>query len=364
MIRQFKNITLRIIGGANIATVIIMLLVGYADRINPQDHEMLANMGLAFPAFLIFNFGFLVFWLIFKKKGALIPIFGYIACYMPLRTYMPMNINKEIPQGAIKVLSYNVFLFAPWDVPDGEPNPIIAYLKDSKADIICLQESSTDELGGPEKLYPAMDKIYQFRDTAMCSTGSDYITIFSKFPIMHKEHIKYTSRGNLSVAYKLKINGDTVILINNHLETNGLSEEDRSGFKNIIKGKLDTEDAHSESKTLLYKLGKAAKKRAEEANAVAEYIAANKGKSIIVCGDFNDNPISYSRRTVSKGLTDCFIETGNGPGISYHKGGMYVRIDNILCSKDWEPYGCKVDSRIKTSDHYPIYCWLKKRHNP
>jgi exonuclease III len=63
-----------------------------------------------------------------------------------------------------------------------------------------------------------------------------------------------------------------------------------------------------------------------------------------------------------KGLTDCFAATATGPGWSYNKNHMYVRIDNIFCSDDFVPYGCKVDKTIKSSDHYPIYTWLKKKH--
>ncbi|MBN2917310.1 MAG: endonuclease/exonuclease/phosphatase family protein, partial [Prevotella sp.] len=96
-----------------------------------------------------------------------------------------------------------------------------------------------------------------------------------------------------------------------------------------------------------------------EAEAVAKYIQQHKEQSIILCGDFNDGPISYAHRTIAKDLTDCYIASGNGPGISYHHGGFFVRIDNIMCSDDWEPYECKVDDKIAVSDHYPIICKLK-----
>ena len=58
------------------------------------------------------------------------------------------------------------------------------------------------------------------------------------------------------------------------------------------------------------------------------------------------------------------MASANGPGISYHLSGFFVRIDNILCSDDWKPYACKVDNSIQSSDHYPIVCWLKKQPGP
>ena len=67
---------------------------------------------------------------------------------------------------------------------------------------------------------------------------------------------------------------------------------------------------------------------------------------------------------VAENLTDCYVSTGNGPGISYHMNGFFVRIDNILCSTDLEPCKCIVDRKIATSDHYPVVCWLKKGRKP
>ena len=116
-----------------------------------------------------------------------------------------------------------------------------------------------------------------------------------------------------------------------------------------------------ESKRLIDKLAETSKRRAPEVDAVARYIARHEGESIILCGDFNDNPISYTRRVIVDKLTDCYVATANGPGISYHLSGFYVRIDNIMCTPDWKPYGCTVDSKVKSSDHYPIYCWLQKQ---
>ena len=98
--------------------------------------------------------------------------------------------------------------------------------------------------------------------------------------------------------------------------------------------------------------------RAPQVDAVAKYID-NTPYPVVLCGDFNDNPLSYSRKTLAEKLTDCYVSSGFGPGISYNRHGMFVRIDNIMCSDKWKAYGCKVDKSIHYSDHYPIYCWLK-----
>jgi endonuclease/exonuclease/phosphatase family metal-dependent hydrolase len=169
----------------------------------------------------------------------------------------------------------------------------------------------------------------------------------------------YKSVGNGSVAYYLKVQDDTVIVINNHLEGTHLSNEDRANYKRMIRGKMEKDTVKTEAFFLLKKLGRYAAKRAPEADAVHAYIEAHREYPIIVCGDFNDSPISYSRRTIAQGLTDCYKETGCGIGLSYNQKGFFVRIDHILCSDHFKPYNCTVDNKMDASDHYPIICNLK-----
>ena len=107
-------------------------------------------------------------------------------------------------------------------------------------------------------------------------------------------------------------------------------------------------------------------RRAPQADAVATFVKKHLDKNIpvILCGDFNDNPISYSYYTISKVLNDSYKSSGNGIGWTYNENRMYFRIDHIFASNEFEPYGAKVDKSIKNSDHYPIYCWLKYYPKP
>lgn len=360
MFKELKQFTVRMIAGANIATIVILFLVGYSDHLRPESFPSLSNVGLLFPVFLFANIGFLVFWLLFKPRYVLIPFLGFLVCYMPVRTYAPLNISAEVPDGAIKVLSFNTWAYAQGENDEDGINPIVRYIKQQDADIVCLQEvcSSWDVTNQVDSI---LKPIYAYRDTTFHPNGSNAVGIFSKYPILSKERIPYPSAGNLSVAYQLKIGKEKVLLINNHLETTGLTLEERAHFKELIKGKLETDTAEQTSKTLVVKLGEATQKRAVQAEAIARYIEQHRDMSMILCGDFNDGPISYAHRTIAKALTDCYVASGNGPGVSYHHAGFFVRIDNIMCSDDWKPYGCKIDDKIKASDHYPIICYLKKR---
>src|SRR3712207_112548 len=362
MFKQLKNFTLQVITGANIATIAVMLMIGYSDRINPVSHGFWANVYPLLPIFLVMKRGFHIFRGLSRPRRVFIPVIGYLLCYAPVRAYMPFNPTSDVPQGAIKVMSYNVWNFAGWTSPPGTDNEILTYLRQQRADILCLQEASVGEVG-KARVNATLDTIYPYKRIEQLST-SETIALYSRYPILSSEPIEYLPENYQSIAYRLKIDGDTIIVINNHLESTGFSQEEKERFRTLVKGEMKARQARHESSLVIHKLAKASAKRAPQADALARYISNHSDKSIIVCGDFNDSPISYTHHKTAQNLTDCFIATGNGPGISYHRNGFFVRIDNIMCSKDWEPYNCHVDNKIKISDHYPIYCWLKRRAIP
>lgn len=358
MVKQLKAFTINMVAGANVATGIVMWLVGFSDYAYPADHPYLATAGLLFPVFLVINLGFLFFWLLFKRRMVIIPVLAYAAAIVPIRIYIPINHRPDPPEDAIKVLSYNVKGFASTPGHGNAVGEIMDYIRESGADIVCLQE----DMYGGRNLKERFDSLYAYSDTTIISDGmktTNVLGIYSRYPIVREDRIEYASTGNGSVAYYLKMGRDTVLVINNHFESTHLSPDERQSYKDILKGEVEQHKARAESKKLVNRLCASAKTRAPQVDSVYKYIQEHSRYPIILCGDFNDNPISYTRRMMAKGLTDCYVATGRGIGLSYNQKGFFVRIDNIMCSKHFKPYQCTVDSKIAASDHYPIYCWLK-----
>ena len=240
MIKQLKTLTVNIIAGANAATVMLMLLAGYSDHLDPTRFPMFANMGMTFPIFLIANLLFLFFWLTFKWKKAWIPLLGYALAYFPISVYIPLHTKQDIPDGTIKILSYNVCQYGGnFKYEDGF-DTIYNYLKRQNADIVCLQE---DVDSWRRYVFHRYSKIYPYNDTTLflkLPTSMNGVGIHSKFPIIRKERIQYASSANGSVAYFLQVEGDTIIVINNHLETTHLSTEDRTRYKEMLQGSISS----------------------------------------------------------------------------------------------------------------------------
>lgn len=95
-----------------------------------------------FSRFLIVNLLFLVFWLVIYRKYALLSFLGLVCSIGAIRTYFPVNVFvSDVPEGAIKFLSYNTMAFEKNRANTKDnPNPVLEYLRNSNADIICLQE--------------------------------------------------------------------------------------------------------------------------------------------------------------------------------------------------------------------------------
>ncbi len=344
----------------------LLWVAAYSPYINPASHSLIACMGLTLPIFLFINFCFLVFWLVVRYKLALLPLIGFLVCYPQIRTYIPINFHtQEIPAESIKLLSFNTMAFGFMEKKDGK-NAILTYLQESKADIICLQEYATSETAKVhlnEKDIKKGLSEYPYRHIQPLGTdgkSGNKIACYSKYPILSARQLVYKSNDNGSVVYEVKVGNDTLTLINNHLETNKLSKEDRKTYQDLLESP-ETQQVKSNSWMLLRKLANAMVIRGKQAEAIAAEVAASPHKYIIVCGDFNDSPISYAHRVIAQNLDDAFVQSGRGVGISFNQNRFYFRIDNILVSKNLKTYNCTVDRSIRNSDHYPIWCYIAKR---
>ena len=365
MIKQLRHILLNFAAGANVAIVLLMLLVGYSDRLSPVDYPQLSLIGMTLPLFLVLNLLFLFFWLVFKWQRVWIPVVGFVLAYVPISIYIPLNRPGDTSEATLKVVSWNVCTYGGNYKYKNGFEVTLDYLKQQDPDIICLQEDVDTWRRYVVKKYE--ENGYLYNDTTVFSktkSSMNGVGIHSRYPILRKERIAYKANAHGSVAYYLQVGRDTVLVINNHLETTHLSKDDRHNYREMIHGNMGRDTARAESMVLAGKLTDASVVRARQAEAVHAYIESHRQYPMIVCGDFNDTPISYSRHTIAQGLTDCFAARGNGPGLSYNQKGFFFRIDYVLCSDAFEPVRCEVDSKIDSSDHYPVLCWLKKQENP
>lgn len=346
---------------ANIVVVVLFVVAAYSDYVSPEKSIFLSYLGLAFPVLCICNVCFLIYWVCLREwKFLILGVLSFLVCIGPLTTYFPVHFKTAtVPEGALKVLTYNVMAFGYKNHTNLLPNPIVKYIADSKADIVCLQEynvNTSDKFLTQKKLFAALS-MYPYKKVIELSGPNVGIAVFSKFPILSSREVKYESDFNGSAVVELDVKGKKLTLINNHLESLKLTSEDRSKYSEFLKN-LSADKFDMFKGTIQSKIGPAFLTRAKQIRAIEKEIKNAKGEYVLVCGDFNDTPISYAHRTIRETLTDAFVESGNGMGISYNQNLFFFRIDHILHSKNMKSYNCTVDNWSKESDHYPVWCYV------
>ena len=288
-IKHIGKFVAYLILAVNIFFISLLLLTAYSPHIKPVAHPVESCFGLTFPIFLVINICFFIFWLIIQKyKFALFPLVAFLLCYSQIRTYFPLNFHtSKLPENSFKVLSYNIMGFDGAVKKDGE-NLILNYLKNSGADILCLQEYQTIESPRylSQKDVEKALKDYPYHNIQIVGRGSgkghtNRIACYSKFPILSSRTLDYASEYNGSVVYELKMGEDTVMLINNHLESNKLTKEDKVVYESMLKSP-ETEKVKSGARLLIRKLAEASAIRAPQADSIAQEIAASRYPYIIV----------------------------------------------------------------------------------
>jgi len=345
-----------------------LVLAAFSGYVSPYRFVFLSYFGLFFPFILVGNIGVFIVWLLFRRwKQVIVHLIVFGVCGGAIYTYCPLHtLTGKIPEDAIKILTYNVMRFnnLKKDAPGVPPNKILQYIQENDADIICIQEFGASRgnknLLMDEDVREALKKYPYFSiyPLQFPYPNEDYgLAIFSRFPILSIQKVPYKSVYNGSFVAELDIRGKRVTLINNHLESNKLSDEERSNYYQLTKD-VDTQSLDAFTQMMTKRLTPAFKARAIQAQTISNIINENKNPYLIVCGDFNDTPISYARYKIKGKLHDAFVESGCGLGITYNKYRFLFRIDYILHSDNIKSYNCTVGD-LKNSDHYPLSCYLQ-----
>lgn len=334
-------------------------LCSFSGYISPNLLRITGIMGLAFPLMLGGTLFFLFLCLLFAPRRSWICLLGLLLSAGSVRSYFPVNpFEADVDEGhALTVMTYNCHGF-PGVTTDEPKREILEYIDSTEPDIFVYQEGN-NSMPDWQKLLPAYKKRFPYHEEPF--EGQNKTTrqgIYSRYPIYRSELVtSHTMNG--VVAFWLRMpKGDSLLVLNVHLESNNLTPEDRTQYTKIVKenhGKQDPDSALLTSRTLASKIATAAGIRALMADTIADYLEAHIDVPMIICGDFNDTPISYSTYRMKRcGLNDAFRMAGNGMGRSFNKDAILVRIDHQFCSDHFKPASATIDKTPQWSDHYPL----------
>ena len=263
-------------------------------------------------------------------------------------------------------MSFNVRVFDLYNWKHNTENrtKILDFIKKENPDIISFQEFFTDE--GKTFLHEdTLKKLLNLPYAHIVYTATHHknehwgIATYSRFPIVEGNRIEFNKKShNLCIYTDVKTDEKIIRVYNMHLQSLHFKKLEYKVIDELNKEDVELDaDEINASKMIVTRLKRAFVKRAPQADSVAASIARSP-HSVIVCGDFNDSPFSYTYHTISKNLKDAFIESGNGFGPTYNGNLPPLRIDYIMYSNDLEAFNFQT-SKVDLSDHLPVSCYFK-----
>ena len=259
--------------------------------------------------------------------------------------------RTENVRESLKIVSYNVGRFSLHDENAGIYNrqecadSVFRFLQEQDADIICLQEfhaPSADKakayIAGKMSGYKAE---YYLFPTAHGAFGN--VTL-SRLPVKDKGKIKFDGSANLAIYTDYESRGRSFRVYNCHFESYNVS------LSGLVRG-LVQRDSTVISATG-DKMRRSITRRPKQVDQVFSHIEQCPVKTF-VCGDFNDNPMSYTYYRMTRDRKDTFVEAGNGFGATFAALWPMLRIDYILCPESYAPI-THFTPRLPLSDHYPV----------
>ncbi|RYE20544.1 MAG: hypothetical protein EOP51_17645 [Sphingobacteriales bacterium] len=339
IIRRIFSSTVLLLNLVAIAWLCCCIAAAYTD---PLKMKNIAIFSLSTPFAILTNLFFIVMWLFSTHKlRALLSLMVLLGGYKVTSTVFATNFfgknSMERKGRTIKIVSWNSHGMGVFNKPINKAfdQKILDFLKEQDADILCLPEYS---LTIDNILKPYAEKIiknngyidYRFQaDNNLNDRVYLGTAVFSKYPFRNYETHQlsqyiYMMQGDVQLPY-----GKTMRLFFVHLTTFGLSDKEKDYIDEVTNNKDSAKGITKRANSFIKKLNTAYEHRAEEVNKAINIIRKSP-YPVLLCGDFNDLPGSYTYTTMRGGLADAFLDKGKGFGRSYNRLSPTIRIDHFF----------------------------------
>lgn len=341
--------------------VISFYLLSYlSSHFKPSVFMYFSVLGLFFwPLLLMFLVAAIL--MTFRKEWKWLIAFGICFAFSLPDLFSFINFHsgsQPATEGiGMTVMTHNTHLMGFYDGESAKKNrdAIVNEIQKVKPNILCLQECYWNTNGGDFLSEQSRNEILSGyavheRATHVLSDGGRFgLVILSSYPILNRGEIPFENNSNNSCIYTDVLVGlDTIRVYNVHLQSFRLNKKSLELFDENI----DMSEIQSESKPLFVQLYRSSLKRSLQVDEIASHIESCSFE-VIVAGDFNDTPISYTYNRLTGTLIDSFKDAGNGIGSTYRGPLLGLRIDYVLHSKGLHANSYST-SEAGASDHRPV----------
>lgn len=351
---------------------LLALILSYLSPfVHPNTFKILPFFGLAYPIIILGVLLALVYWLFKWSRWALVILIVVVLGGKLHFRSLSVTISEEVapPDSNLwRIMSYNVRLFDVYNESlDGKletRNKIMDLVSKQAPDVICFQEFYHQDKPTKFTTRDSLIQLLQIRDYheryshKIRERQNFGICMMSKYPMIAKGDVMFENfehSDNYCIYADIVKGNDTIRVYNIHLQSIKLQQKDYELF-----GQEDQQAGSKPStfKLLLDKLRVAYPARAEQALRVVEHIQTSP-YPVVVCGDFNDTPMSYVYQQFNRYLIDSFRETSSGIGKTYAGKVPAGRIDYIFHSPHLKAQNFQIQQQV-LSDHLGIICELWK----
>ncbi len=335
---------------------------------HPESSTIMPLLGLALPVLLVSCLIVSFCWALARKVWTFVPLAAFFLNWGYLTSVVQFNAPHDTPStplttapegnpgGYLTVATYNVRNFGN-EITGYSCKEIAKYMQQQHVDVLCFQEFgdnkhfTVDSLRSvlsrwPYALIPADDSV----------RGILPIAVFSRYPLAGGRFITYPRSANCSMTCDIVLGADTLRLLNNHLQTTSVSQNRRKWER-----ELATNDTRREAQAVqdaAETLHENFVKRAAQTDSICRLAIASP-HPVVVCGDFNSLPSSYTYHRLSEYLKDGFRTGGRGYMYTYRYGKRMLRIDYAFHSPELECISYYSPDLDLCSDHNPVVCTVK-----
>ncbi|MEP7277072.1 MAG: endonuclease/exonuclease/phosphatase family protein [Bacteroidota bacterium] len=369
MTRLLRKVSKKFFIVINIAAVITFLLVCCTGFLNPGRYWYIAVLGVGFPFIVAVLLAFIFFWWFFKSRWAFLSItallLGWSQVHVLFGFHLFSNFGTAKPAGSLRVMQWNVSRMDQMNPkrPGGSfRKPILEFIQKMNPDVVCMEEflESNNPREFDENIPYFTDTLkypYYFfaRDHRRWDGVYEHgVIIFSKYPMLDTLRLRFSGPDSLKAAESLihtdiEVNGQRIRIFATHLQSLRFDGNDYSAIQTIAKGE---NDAVNKSKGVLKKFRQAYSLRSKQAELVRREMD-DSPYPVILCGDFNDIPNSFTYFKIKGDYNDAFLKSGFGIGRTFASLSPTLRIDFILADKKLRVSQFK-KTKLYYSDHYPL----------
>lgn len=165
--------------------------------------------------------------------------------------------------------------------------------------------------------------------------SQSYVALHSRYSLINPRVIEAFNHANGLIAAEIvpTEGGDTITVLAAHLESNRVRLDATRVMKDAAKAR---KQAYWTLRDVAINYRRGARARMSQAELIAEIIENNR-YPVILAGDLNDTPLSYTIGTIRRaGLVDAFRQNGQGLGITYPGTIPGLRIDYVFADPSLE----------------------------